>query len=1010
MATESECGVYSMDAFWGCISNLSSVTTIVTALKDIVSDAVNKEKIHKLQTLDIGIDFSTLSTDLEPHMEIVNRYVTQKRNFTIGPQLFSPVEKEQFVTDLLVQEPALRQYKSEVESVLYGFLGTLEQLLISQMSPGEQFLAHKVDANKEILRSIFAEVKKGNGQLETIQLTERDIYIANDLYAQSFHESLFLHKGSDKVNLINLFVLQKYIEGRSSNINPHNDLADRLARFMQQEKRAFLFIEGDAGSGKSSLVSWINYHVSHQDAIADILLGHRSHRKLLTIRLRDLKKDIIAQKHSLMPAILDYMHIPTIDALERMYPEAIMILDGFDELCLINQIVKYEELLCDLWRKSPAKHNVIITTRPKYISLGKIDIPHQFITLQHFDTENRAEWLMRYTDQNFCGQPIDIKIKEYIENITIENASGVCDTPMTIYMLAAQKFDANSILNIWMLYHQIFYKELSETEYNQMFPNPDREYAHDIIKLRDIIYRITEEIAYQMYCDQNGELYLSSTKLFKIIESLSEQEPLLRTVQQREIAMRCYALCNYWKAHSDEGLVEFYHNNIRDFFICEKVFQEMESAYKNWRENPESGICNAAESMYQLFSYSELSNEVCQFIIQRASYQATQGTNDVSKHFAEFLPKLFVGILTTKQVHESQSASEVLRKASYTLTCIIQFYRCCYDPYLRENDRIKWWDSVATVNSDGLLKYLFTSVFSCGPEKGESKSIPAASSRADFSGLNLASLNLKNSNFGFLNFANANLGDAILSHCDCRSSCFDRAALPNVIAKNAIFAGAKMHNCHLIRANLEGADLSGAELAQRAKLQFANLAKCSLRETNFKAAALTSANMTHADVTAANFTNATLVDADLSGIFGFGKTKFINAKMNRCVLSEANLSDADFTGANLTGANLTGANLTGSDLSSLDLTNIVIDSTNVRKIKFINAKMIRCNLSGVDLNGVDFRAADLRTADLRAADLADADLTNADLRGAILPDGFCSVDQEEQVKHLKQLNISGLRI
>lgn len=1009
-----------MDPFWGCISNIGSVTTIITALKDAVSGTVNKEKFHKLETLDIGIDFSTLSADLEPHMEIVNRYITQKRNCVVGLQLFPPVEKEQFVTDLLAQEPALRQYKCEVESVLYRFLDTLEQLLISQMSPGEQFLTYKMDESKEILRSLLAEVKKDNGQLEIIQLMERDIYSANDLYAQSFHESLFLHKGSDKVNLINLFVLQKYIEGRSFSINPQNDLADRLARFMQQEKRAFLFIEGDAGSGKSSLVSWINYHVSHQDAIADKLLGHRSYRKLLTIRLRDLQKDIIAQKQSLMPAILDYMHIPTIDAWERIYPEAIMILDGFDELCLINQIANYEELLYDLWRKSPAKHNVIVTTRPKYISLGKIDIPHQFITLQHFDAENRAEWLMRYTDQNFCGQPIDIKIKEYIENITIENASGVCDTPMTIYMLAAQKFEANSILNIWMLYHQIFYKELSETEYNQMFPNSNREYTHEIIKLRDIIYRITEEIAYKMYCDQNGELYLSSTKLSKIIESLSEQEPLLKTVQQRKIAMRCYALCNYWKAQSDEGLVEFYHNNIRDFFICEKVFREVDIAYKNWRENPQSGICNAVESMYRLFSYSEFSTEVCQFIFQRASYQATQSTNDFLKHFTQFLPKLFVGILMTTQVQESQSASEVLRKASNTLTCITQFYRCYYDPYLRENDRIKWWDSVAQVNSDGLLKYLFTSVFSCGPGKDKSESIPAASSRADFSSLNLESLNLKNSKFEFSNFAYANLKDAILSNCDCRSSCFDCAALSNVIAKKAMFAGAKMHNCHLIGADLEGADFSGAELVQRAKLQYANLAKCVLRETDFTGATLINANMTQADVTAANFINAVLADADLSGIFGLGRIKFRNAKMNNCVLSEANLFGADFSranltqtslmgatlvstdfkGANLTGVDLTGADLAGSDLSNLDLTHIVIDSTSIQRTKFINAKMIGCNLSGVNLKSVDFREANL----------TDADLTNADLCGAILPDGFCSTNQEEQVKHLKQLNISGLRI
>ena len=151
-AAKSECGVYGMDAFWGCISNLSSVTTIITAFVDAARDAVSNEELYKLKTLDIGIDFSTLSAELEQHMEIVNQYATQKRDCIIGSQLFSSVEKEQFVTDLLAQKPALRQYRCEVESVLYKFLGNLEQLLISQMSPGEQVLVHKVDTSQEILR------------------------------------------------------------------------------------------------------------------------------------------------------------------------------------------------------------------------------------------------------------------------------------------------------------------------------------------------------------------------------------------------------------------------------------------------------------------------------------------------------------------------------------------------------------------------------------------------------------------------------------------------------------------------------------------------------------------------------------------------------------------------------------------------------------------------------------------------------------------------------------------
>ena len=106
-----------------------------------------------------------------------------------------------------------------------------------------------------------------------------------------------------------------------------------------------MFIEGDAGSGKSSLISWMNYHVSRQDFISQRLMGDTV---LITIRLRDLDKAEISAHESLIPAILNYMHIGTINDLEKIFPKALLVLDGFDELCMIENITDDEGLLYDL--------------------------------------------------------------------------------------------------------------------------------------------------------------------------------------------------------------------------------------------------------------------------------------------------------------------------------------------------------------------------------------------------------------------------------------------------------------------------------------------------------------------------------------------------------------------------------------------------------------------------------------------------------------------------------------
>ena len=133
-----------------------------------------------------------------------------------------------------------------------------------------------------------------------------------------------------------------------------------------------------------------------------------------------------------------------------------------------------------------------------------------------------------------------------------EDPSGIFDTPMTLYMVVAKRFDIEADYNMWELYRQIFYNEVSETEYNKRFYNPNRDYHHRIIDHRDTIYRVSEEIAFRMYRTGNKKLYLSSKELYEIIVELSKEDESLRDIEIRQLADRCYALCSYWKANTGE--------------------------------------------------------------------------------------------------------------------------------------------------------------------------------------------------------------------------------------------------------------------------------------------------------------------------------------------------------------------------------------------------------------------------------------------------------------------------
>ena len=642
------------------------------------------------------------------------------------------------------------------------------------------------------------------------------VHMANQQYAKSFEEPLFLHKntGNTSVNLKNLFVLQKYslIKGRRKKIQTDTEAAqknlqDEIADYLQDNETPFLFIEVDGGSGKTTLAAWMNYHYSQNDEIAEQLFGNRP---LLTIRLRDLDKKYIAEKRSLSSAIRKYMNVSSLDELELMFPKAIMLLDGFDELCMIEGLdIKHETLLYDLYQKKLEGFQFIITTRPKFVST-EFDISSEFISLQHFDSEQREIWLDHYTSDECCAQIIDETVYSYIVNIDDDTSSCICDTPMTLYMLAAKKGASAFLENSWALYHHIFFDELSETEYNKMFPNTDRKYSHDISILRDVLYQVSEEIAFQMYQKMNESFFLSSHELSIIIERLSEKIHILKQANMQEITERCYALCCYWKANSDRGAVEFLHNNIRDFFLAEKIYRELNETIEYLTDdnsNLETCCEKIVQKLCSLFRYGILETKVCEFIFLRAKFKAEKPGIDFARY--EYNHKIIPAIIAYMSKHDTYS--RVLKKRSLLnpvqiitniLTCTVQVYRHTYEVHLKENEVIMW-----ITNQNDILKDLFKSVFCQVPVTISTDYMITLGSRGDFSGMYLKGLDLRNIGFQDSQLDNADFSDAILCGCD-----FSNAILNDSNFTNADIHYASLENASLINCNMTGVDLRDTKL------------------------------------------------------------------------------------------------------------------------------------------------------------------------------------------------------
>ena len=204
-----------------------------------------------------------------------------------------------------------------------------------------------------------------------------------------------------------------------------------------------------------------------------------------------------------------------------------------------------------------------------------------------------------------------------------------------------------------------------------------------------------------------------------------------------------------------------------------------------------------------------------------------------------------------------------------------------------------------------------------------------AEAPADFSGKNLAGLDLSD-----LDFHGANLAGADLSATDLSDADFSRSNL----------AGARLDRAVVIHTNFAGANLSHASLTF--------LATSTGREVRDGEGP----NFTGADLSEARIF-ARLSRSDLHG------ARLVNARLGADIRTPQTmiLFRTELSGCNLAGADLAGADLSGTLLSFADLT-------------------------GAALTGTDLERADLSHANFTQADLTAAILTRADLDEAILRD------------------------
>ena len=767
------------------------------------------------------------------------------------------------------------------------------------------------------LSSVFLyAVKKDNTNEKQIRNDRVKVPDTNEQYYNSFIENLFLHreKGSKIVRLKDLFVMPKYEEiwvdkEEKEGVNivdekekEDDDIIDekkegdvdvisyisKFSMYIINEERhqgEILFIEGDAGVGKTSLVSYLSYLYKDNNMEWKQLFQNKV---LLCIRLRDIiPEQMKFSSDTIVKDILNYLDLKSINEFKRIYKDALIVLDGFDELCMVEGITVNSEYYIYQIFKAFMDYRIIITTRPQYLDVKKLDIRKKHIVLQHFDASQRSKWVSNYRKTRILEY--EKAGLEYILDEKNEEIDSICDTPMVMYMIVAGGINEEAKHNKWVLYHQIFYKELSDTEYNSMFSNYDGIYSHGIKKYQELLYRLSAEISYKMFCSGNAKLYLTEQEILDIVNDLKIEDFKLK-----EIVQHCYALCNYWKSNG-KGAMEFYHNNIRDFFLCEKIFYEFNSMYQ---------VCEALDiqkvvtyiirMIYDLFRCRKIPRKVIDFLYLRTKYKYEHhSVIDFPSRECQkrYLPLFFSDMAQYGGVsHYDRSSEEnVYGNMVNVLTNTVEIFRFILEPYLTANEYIIWFNDFNIVDREGILGSCFRDIFISLVFDDEKIGL---ASRANFSKMNFIDIDLRN-----VNFIDSNLEGARFSASNMEGVC-----LENCILRETMF----------IEVNLCDADLRGTDLSN-AILKDANLRGANLKGANLSNVELNDADLRGANLKDANLSDVELNDADLRG-----------ANLKDANLSNAKLNNANLKGADLRSANLRGASLIEANLREVDLRNTIL--------------------------------------------------------------------------------------
>lgn len=460
----------------------------------------------------------------------------------------------------------------------------------------------KIDQNdREILQQlnnmeeVLDFIKRNMNRQEGHKLGHNEIPIVNraDEYAKKWNKNVFLNNFNeeDENAGVNIKLSEIYIEEclphyiwRTNKVSK-DTLRNLLAKYIINfNEKKMLLILGQAGIGKSTLITWIMANLVERNENIQV---YQFASDLRSVSWQD-------------DNILDEI-FATIDLGYNMLEGKILILDGFDEISVNeNRERILHKLNQELERKNYLrKFSLIVTCRENYVD--KVELNGiEYITLQAWDETQIRKFCENY-EKMIVGKDLardninlEMKIGKIMEK---KNIMGI---PLILYMVLALNVDIERSSSIVDIYDQIFSLKKGGI-YDRGY---DVEHRINTPEIKRHIHRISQRIAFWMFENNADKATISQEKFEEICKNEMKESG-----EKGEDLQRDTLIGNFFQIKHCEGKgtdeLQFVHRSIYEYFVTVYFFESIHDL-KSEEE--------LAGKLGGLLKYGKLSKQILEYI------------------------------------------------------------------------------------------------------------------------------------------------------------------------------------------------------------------------------------------------------------------------------------------------------------------------------------------------------------------------------------------------------------